>query len=52
MEAENKPGDGAHQKGGDWRRTNSFGIEDLPKVGLVANEAYKYIRLKSADSDE
>jgi hypothetical protein len=41
MEAENKPGDRAHQKGDDWRRTNSLGIEGLPKVGLVANEIYK-----------
>ena len=36
----------------DWKHTNSFDIEDLPKVALVATEAYKYIRLKSADSDE
>jgi len=42
----------AYKEGEDWKYTNSFNIEDLPKVALVANEAYKYIRLKSTDSDE
>ena len=36
----------------DWKHTNSFNIEDLPIVALVANEAYKCIKLKSANSDE
>jgi hypothetical protein len=42
----------AYKDGNDWRHTNSLNIEDLPKVGLVANEAYKYLGLKSADSHE
>ena len=42
----------AYMEGEDWKHTNSFNIEDLPKVALVATEAYKYIRLKSANSDE
>ena len=42
----------AYKEEEDWKHTNSFDIEDLPKVTLVANEAYKYLRLKSADSDE
>ena len=42
----------AYKEGEDWKYTNSFNIEDLPKVALVATEAYKYIRLKSTDSDE
>ena len=42
----------AYKDGEDWKYTNSFNIEDLPKVALVANEAYKYIRLKSTNSDE
>ena len=41
-----------YKEGEDWKYTNSFNIEDLPKVALAANEAYKYIRLKSTDSDE
>jgi len=36
----------------EWKHTNSFDVEDLPKVVLVANEGYKYIRLKSTDSNE
>jgi len=42
----------AYKEGEDWKYTNSFNIEDLPKVALVATEAYTYIRLKSTDSDE
>ena len=42
----------AFKEGEEWKYTNSFNIEDLPKVALVATEAYKYIKLKSTDSDE
>jgi hypothetical protein len=42
----------AYKEGEEWKYTNSFNIEDLPKVALVATEAYKYIRLKSTNSDE
>ena len=42
----------AYKDSEDWKYTDSFNIEDLPKVALVANEAYKYIKLKSTDSDE
>ena len=42
----------AYKEGENWKYTNSFNIEDLPKVALVATEAYKYLRLKSPDSDE
>ena len=42
----------AYKDGDNWKNTNNFNAEDLPKVALVANEAYKYIRLKSTDSDE
>ncbi len=34
----------------EWKHTNSFNIEDLPKVALVATEAYKYVRLRENDS--
>jgi len=40
----------AYKEGEDWKYTNSFNIEDLPKVALVANEAYKYVRLRENDS--
>jgi len=41
-----------YKEGESWKYTDSFDIEDIPKVALVANEAYKYIRLKSTDSNE
>jgi len=40
----------AFKEGDEWKYTNSFNIEYLPKVALVANEAYKYIRLYSPES--
>ncbi len=42
----------AYKEGDEWKHTNSFNIEDRTKVALGANEDYKYIRLKSTDSDE
>ncbi len=36
----------AFKEGEDWKYTNSFNIEDLPKVALVANEAYRHVRLR------
>ena len=42
----------AYKEGHEWKYTDSFNIEDLPKVTLVANEAYKYIRLYSPESQE
>jgi len=30
-------------KSGDWKRTNSFGPSDLPRLILVAQEAYKFL---------
>ena len=41
----------AFKEGDEWKHTNSFNIEDLPKVALVANEAYKYVRLRENDSN-
>jgi len=42
----------AYKEGEDWKYTNSFNIEDLPKVALVATEAYKYVRLRENDSQQ
>lgn len=42
----------AYKEDEGWKHPDSFNIEDLPKVALVANEAYRYIKLKSTDSDE
>ena len=38
-----------YKDGDEWKHTNSFNTEDLLKVALVANEAYKYIRLSSSN---
>jgi len=38
--------DKTYRDGDEWKHTNSFAAEDLPKVALVANEAYKHIRLQ------
>ena len=38
----------AYKEDDEWKHTNSFNIEDLSKVALVATEAYKYIRLNSS----
>jgi len=35
--------------GNEWQYKKSFRLEDLPKVALVANEAYKYIILNSSN---
>ena len=35
----------------EWKSTNAFNCEDLPKVALVAMEAYKFIRLRSPQND-
>jgi len=33
----------AYKDGDEWKHTNTFRTEDLPKVALVAGEAYKSI---------
>jgi len=43
--------DKAYKDGDDWKHTTSFAAEDLPKVVLVANEAYRYLRLRSPDEE-
>ena len=44
--------DKAYKQDDEWKHTSSFSAEDLPKVALVANEAYKQIRLTSVEPDE
>lgn len=42
--------DKAYKTDEGWKHTNNFMPEDLPKVAVVANEAYKYIRLSQDDA--
>jgi hypothetical protein len=32
---------------GQWKHTEMFNLEDLPKVALIATELYKRLRLRS-----
>ena len=42
----------SYKDGDEWKHTNSFSTEDLPKVALLATEAYKYIRLNTSEPDD
>jgi hypothetical protein len=39
----------SYKKDNEWKNTQVFTIEDLPKVSIVAMEVYKYIRLKQPE---
>jgi hypothetical protein len=43
--------DRSYKDGEEWRHSNMFNAEDLPKVVVVAMEAYKFIRLRSPKQD-
>jgi len=43
--------DKVYKKDNEWKHTYSFIAEDLPKVAMVANEAYKFIRLQVLDNE-
>ncbi|MEI8194499.1 MAG: hypothetical protein WCI73_01175 [Phycisphaerae bacterium] len=34
------------EKDGTWHEVSTFGLHDLPKLALVAQEAYRYLSLK------
>jgi hypothetical protein len=33
----------------EWKRTTTFATEDLPKVAMVATEAYRFLRLRTEE---
>ena len=37
-------------KEGNWKSTNSFRAQDLPKAALVLNKAYEYLMLENKES--
>lgn len=39
-------------KDGNWQKTNSLRISDLPKGILVLRKAYEYLMLNSMEDDE
>jgi len=44
--------DKTYRDGDEWKHTTVFAVEDLPKVALVANETYRYLRLSSTDQED
>jgi len=43
--------DKAYKDGEQWKHTTSFAAEDLPKVALLATEAYRHLRVKELDEE-
>ena len=41
--------DRTYKNGEEWKNTHTFSTEDLPKVALVADEAYRYLRLQCSE---
>jgi len=41
-----------YKEDGKWKYTNTFNAEDLPKLALVATEAYKLIRLRLPEQNK
>ena len=35
----------------EWKSTNSYDANDLPKLKLVADEAYRYLTLSNGNGD-
>lgn len=44
--------DRAYKDGEEWKNTQTFAAEDLPKVAMVASEAYKSLRLRSSENND
>ena len=36
---------------GEWKSTTNFFPEDLPKLRLVASEAYRFVTLRTSEDD-
>ena len=43
--------DKSFKDGEEWKHTNTFNIEDLPKVSVVAMEIYRFLRVHTSESD-
>jgi len=42
--------DRTYKQGEEFKRTNSFNVQDLPKVQLVAAKAFEFLSLKHQDN--
>ena len=43
--------DKSYKDGDEWKNTNTFNAEDLPKVSVVAMEVYKFLRIKVSENN-
>jgi len=43
--------DKSYKDGEEWKHTNTFNVEDLPKVSVVAMEIYRFLRVHTSESD-
>jgi hypothetical protein len=43
--------DKSYKDGDEWKNTNTFNVEDLPKVSVVAMEVYKFLRVKVSENN-
>ena len=41
----------SYKKDNQWQHTTNFTTDDLPKVSVVAMEAYRLLRVKSRDTE-
>ncbi len=44
--------DRTYKDGDEFKQTSSMKVNDLPKLALVANEAYAYLNLKDSTPDK
>lgn len=44
--------DKAYKEGDEWKHTTTFSAEDLPKVSVVAMEAYRLLRVRTSGAEE
>lgn len=51
VEVHNIKIDKSYKDNDEWKRTQSFAAEDLPKIAMVANEAYRHLRVHSSEGD-
>lgn len=40
-----------YKDGEEWKKTNSHRLNDLPRVALVANQAFKYLVSKESEDE-
>ena len=44
--------DRSYKTGDEWKNTNSFNAQDLPKIKLCIDKAYEYVTQKKVDDND